>query len=274
MKKIIVCFILMFLISCSNDTFKKVFKLGSLRIIAITAGKQGTLSQAEFDPGNTVTVEAFVSDVDGGQTVSAVVESCTDLGVSYGKEPSCQGVFDRTAQGTITLNTSTLAGNTGAMPTFNITIPATILVGRSSQDQFNGVNYLVTMAFTTPDGQSVKAFKRLPVTTRATKNMNPTLGNILIDGNTFAAYPNDGDFSLSSTSSEESYQFQSADGSLATQVEDLNVAWYVSDGEINFPVTTKSGTTRFKKGDKSSLVVVAVIRDGRGGMAVQIKKVP
>jgi hypothetical protein len=130
------------------------------------------------------------------------------------------------------------------------------------------------MTFSTPDGQTIKAFKRLPVTTRATKNSNPTLGNILIDGNSFATYPSDGDFSLSASSSEESYQFQTADGSLTTQTEELNVAWYVSDGEINFPITTKSGTTRFKKGDKSSLVVVAVIRDGRGGMAVQIKKVP
>jgi hypothetical protein len=274
MKIINLFFLLTLISSCSNDTFKKVFKLGSLRVVAITAGKQGTLSQAEFDPGDTVTVEAFISDVDGGQTVSAVVESCTDLGVSYGKEPTCVGVFDRTAQGTITVNSSTLTGNTGAMPTFNITIPATILAGRSSQDQFNGVNYLVTMTFTTPDGQTIKAFKRLPVTTRAQKNSNPTLGNILIDGSAFATYPSDGDFSLSTTSSEESYQFQSADGSLSTQIEELNVAWFVSDGEINFPVTTKSGKTRFKKGDKANLVVVAVIRDGRGGMAVQIKKVP
>ncbi|MFZ4713317.1 MAG: hypothetical protein ACOYL6_06385 [Bacteriovoracaceae bacterium] len=274
MKRFTIFLFCLFLSACSDDNFKKVYKLQNLRVIAITAGKQGTLTQAEFAPGDTATLEAFVSDIDSGRTITAVIATCSDLGVSYGREPTCDNVADKITYADITLNTGGVAGNTGAMPTFDVTIPATVLLGRSAADQFNGVNYLVTMKFSTSDGETVKAFKRLTVTTRATKNSNPSIGSIVIDNSSFATYPGAGDFSLSASSSEETYDFQSANGSISNLSEEMNVAWYVSDGEINFPVTGRTGLTHFKPGDKGILVVAAVIRDGRGGMAVTIKKVP
>lgn len=267
---------LLFILSCSGDKFKEVFKLSGLRVIAITAGKVGTLTQAEFAPGDTATLEAYVSDVNNGQTVTAIIESCVDPGVAYGAEPDCSNAIDRIAYADINLNTSLIAGKTGAMPTVNVTIPSSIFSGRGTRDQFNGVDYIVTFRFTTPSGEEIKAFKRLKTTTRSTKNTNPTIGNILFNGSTLSSYPNEGDLSISTSSNEESYQFQSSDGSITNLNEQINVAWYVSSGEINFPITSKSSSTHFKPAEpkESELVVAATIRDGRGGMAVRIIKVP
>lgn len=268
--------LILFFMSCSGEKFKEVFKLNSMRVIAITAGKQGTLTQAEFSPGDIAAVDAYVSDVANGQVITAKIESCLDPGVSYGAEPDCSKAADRIAYADITLDTSVATGKTGAMPTINVTIPATIFVGRSSRDQFNGIDYLVSFIFSSPSGEEIKAFKRLRATSRSTKNTNPTIGNILISGSIFSSYPSDGDLTISSASNEESYQFLSTDGNLTNLTEQLNVAWYVSNGEINFPITDKRGSTRFKPAEPkaSELVIAAVIRDGRGGMAVQIKKVP
>ncbi len=275
MKTLCLLITIFLLNSCGEDTFKKAFKLQSLRVLAVTAGKNGALTQAEFDPGDTAVVTVYVSDVEFAQTVTGVIETCSDPGVSYGKEASCENVADRnTSIANITLNTASVSGRTGAMPSFNVTIPNTVLLGRSTADQFNGVNYLVTIRVSTPDGQAIRTFKRLTVTTRTTKNTNPTLGTILFNGNAFTSYPGEGDLSLSTTSTEESYQFQSAGGEITNLTEQLNIAWYISDGELSLPVTKRGEVTRFKPGEKGTLTVVAVIRDGRGGMEVAVKRVP
>lgn len=265
-----------FLSGCGGEKFKEVFKLGGMRVIAITAGKQGTLTQAEFSPGDTAVLEAYVSDVNNGQIVTAVVESCIDPGVSYGVEADCSSAADRVAYADLNLNTSLVAGKTGPMPTINVMVPATILLGRSTRDQFNGIDYLVTFRFTTPTGEEIKAFKRLRATTRTIKNTNPTLGNILFNGSVLSIYPAEGDLSLSTASTEESFQFQSIDGAMTNLTEQMNVAWYVSSGEINFPITNKTSSTHFKPAEPKAgeLIVAAIIRDGRGGMAVKISKVP
>lgn len=268
--------LLFLVISCSKDNFKQVYDLKGLRVIAVTAGKLGDTTKAEFSTGDTVVVTPYVSDVQNTRVVTATIETCSDPGVNYGAVPSCENVFDRNATyGSVNLDTSVTTGATGAMPSTNITIPTTIFAGRTSVEQFNGVDYLVTLTISA-GGDEIKTFKRLRVTSKSTKNNNPTLGNILFNGNNFTTYPNEGDFRLSTTSGEETFQIQSSNGSISSVTEEMNVAWYVSDGEINFPVTTKNGTTKFKpKEPKSnSLVVVAVLRDNRGGMAVQIKKVP
>lgn len=267
---------LILLAGCGGEKFREVFKLSGMRVIAITAGKVGALTQAEFSPGDTATLEAYVSDINNGQIVTANVESCIDPGVAYGAEPDCSGAADRVAYADLNLNTGGIAGKTGAMPTVNVTIPAAIFLGRSSRDQFNGVDYLVTFRFSTPSGEETKAFKRLRATSRASKNTNPTIGNILFNGSTLSAYPNEGDFTLSTSSNEESYQFLSNDGAVTNLTEQINVAWYVSSGEINFPITNKNGSTHFKPAEPkaSELVIAAIIRDGRGGMAVRITKAP
>jgi hypothetical protein len=164
------------------------------------------------------------------------------------------------------------------MPSVQITIPSTIFSGRSSVDQYNGINYLVTMRFSTPDGQSIKSFKRLRATTRTTKNQNPTLGNILHNSSAFTTYPETGTFSLSSYSSKENFTFQDRNGNFSTLSEENSVSWYVSDGEVNFSSADPSASVKFTSpvaaNRESELVVVAVIRDARGGMSIEIKKVP
>ena len=270
--------LLLIIISCGTDTFNKSYKLGGLRVLAITAGKQGTTAQAEFAPGDTAVVTAYVSDVGSAETVTAVIESCTDyFGIDAGATPSCASSPDRiTSYANITLDTATVTGKTGAMPSFTVTIPSTILTGQSTADQFNGINYLVTMSFSVPSGKSLQAFKRLRATSRTSKNQNPTIGSIYYEGSDFNSNPDKGNFSVSSYSRAETYEFQAQDGSISTSTESPDLSWYVSDGDVDSAVTSPEGTTQFKPAENkaSQLVVVAVLRDGRGGIAVQTKVVP
>jgi hypothetical protein len=104
------------------------------------------------------------------------------------------------------------------------------------------------------------------------------MGSILYNNSNFTTYPESGNFSIASYSSEENYTFQDRNGNISTLSEDYFVSWYVSDGGINFSSAGPSSSIKFTSpalaSRESELVIVAVIRDARGGMAIEIKKVP
>ncbi len=132
------------------------------------------------------------------------------------------------------------------------------------------------MKFTTPDGQVIQSFKRLRVTSQATKNSNPTIGNILYNGASPTTYPEEWNLSISSFSAAETYQLQNTTGAISTLTEEQSVSWYVSDGALQFSSVNPESVVKFTPSEPraSELVIAAVLRDGRGGMSVQIVKVP
>ena len=152
--------------------------------------------------------------------------------------------------------------------TYTATITATILLGRTAREQYNGVSYIVIFSFTV-DGLTVKSFKRIVATSRNSLNSNPTISNVFINGNVASGKPNKDDLLSLTSSAAEDYSYQNVDDSLEARSETLEVAWYVSEGEINKPKAYSSETIKYKSiPPTSTMLLIAVLRDGRGGIAI------
>lgn len=268
---LIILFSILFLSSCGDDTFKKVEVLNEFRVLAIVA------NDSELAPGGSTNVFPLISDIKGGRTVQGEVISCIDPGVSRGAPVSCD--HDPSASPvTYNVDTSTLtlgAQNTGQAPAHNITIPASIFTGRSDREKFNGVPYLVIFTFTV-DGRTVKAFRRINATDRTQKNQNPASPVISINGSTtLNQLPTKGaNFNLT-TSAPESYQFITIDGTLENRVESLDVSWYLSSGEVDKPKAAVSESVEYEgETPTTSFLLMAIVRDERGGIGFKIEEIP
>lgn len=275
-----ILFISLALGACSDDNLPKYVQLGGLRVLALRADKSGATGQAEFSPGDTVTITPYVSDYGGGgRTVTYQAYGCVDPGVSYGADPSCDGSSTSTllANGTLTL--SAADSYTAAATTLSATIPSTILASRTAIDQYNGVSYLVTYQLTATGGASVKSFRKLTVSLASkTKNQNPSLTAILASGATLAAMPA-ADVSVSagySAGSVEAYSAYKSDGTLQSKTEQLLTTYFITDGSLKYFRTVNSETTTYTPSYPAptdhQAVMVAVTRDDRGGVDVKIVK--
>lgn len=263
------------LISCSKSNFKKVENLESFRILAIIS------SAPEVAAGGSSTISLLISDrKGGGRVISGTVKRCIDPGVSLGAMVNCE--HDRatiTSSYSIdTINDVDLgAANlyTGlATNTVAVTVPSTILVGRSAQEQFNGVAYLVIFSFRV-DGQDVMAFKRVTATNRASLNTNPTLSSVKLNGSTITVKPTQGDQLSISASTPQSFDYQTVEGIFETRTEKAEVAWYITEGILSRPKASLFEAVEYKSTAPSgSEVVVAVLRDDRGGVAYSRNVLP
>lgn len=256
---------LMTLLSCGDDRFTKVETLEGFRIIGINA------TNPEVVPGGNSTLSLYVSDVGGGgRVINGTYEGCIDPGISVGAEVSCS--HDPTAvSGAYVVDTTIpdLANNqfTGFSGSLAVTVPAGIFLSRSSRDQFNGVGYIVIFRFTV-DGKSISAFKRIIATNRGSLNANPAGASVLLNGAVMASIPNKDDRLTVSGLTPETYSYQNIDGSTETRTEDLEVGWFVSAGKFDKPKSDYGETVKFLDDAPSTLLLVAVIRDDRGGMTV------
>jgi hypothetical protein len=252
-------------LSCGDDRFTKVETLEGFRIIGINA------TNPEVAPGGNSTLSVYVSDVTGGgRPINGTYERCIDPGISLGAEVKCD--HDPSAfSAAYNINTAALnpadsffTGYAGALP---VTVPASILVGRSAREQFNGVGYIVIFRFTV-DGKNVSAFKRIVATNRGSLNQNPSGADVLLNGAIIASNPKKDDRLTVTNLIPETYSYQNVDGSTETRMEDLEVGWFVSAGSFDRPKSDYGETVKFLDDAPASLLLVAVVRDDRGGMEV------
>jgi hypothetical protein len=260
-----------FLVACSNDNFRKVETLDTFRILGISS------TDPEGAPLATSTLQLYVTDTKGGgRTIIGTYESCLDPGISLGAPVTCK--YDPAAtNGTYTINTGLDpdlgAGNlyTGfAGDTVLVTLPATIFLGRSSREQFNGVSYITIFKFNV-DGKNITAFKRIIATTRvgANLNTNPSITTMNLNGAAIGAKPSKDDSLSLTTAAAESFNYQNVDGSSESRTEKLEAAWYVSKGEISMPKARANQSVKYKTNPPSSdLLILSILRDGRGGFDV------
>lgn len=250
---------------CSKD-LPESSKLDGLRVLALIA------SEPEVNSGASVTVTPLVSDVTGGgRSLEYVVTACRDPGVSIGAVPSCEGDPSAvSSSGSFTFGSASL---TGAAPSFTVSVPNDVLALRSPIDQFNGVGYLVFYEVSAPGTQErVSSFRRMIVSTRSVKNLNPRLSAVRSVDGILSTVPSSA-MDLSPVFDEltaESYQSQLSDGSLVTEVEKLIVSWFSSTGEWKRVRTEGSASNRWDPGEAGAggsrpSVLVVVLRDGRGG---------
>jgi hypothetical protein len=260
--------------SCADDTLPKPSQLDSMRVLALTS------TSAEFSLGDSVTVTPVISDLSAGSGASFTYRwrSCWDPGVGFGAEPACEDASWTNVTASV-LNFATDAW-TGAETSFNVNIPAVApeFSLRSTQAQFNGISYLIEFELIRNDGLRVKAFRRLVVSTNATKNANPAAPNPLLNGASLIALP------LSevtlvgavNTSSVQNYLYYTDSGELKSRNEDVIVSWFASDGTFKPGVSDINASVKFKGPSAApsgrTAVFVLIARDNRGGVSVDVKK--
>ena len=265
---------LFLLFSCGDDSFRKVEELDAFRILAIEA------DTPEVAAGDVSNLNLYLSDPKStGRNVTFDVKACVDPGIGRGADVSCD--FDPGAfTDSLTVDTGTLgsgAFNTGRTSTLAITVPADILQNRSSLERFNGVGYIVI--FTADiDGKEVKSFRRILVTSRppGDRNNNPAISRLELNGSVLGAVkPKKNDDLSVIANAPENYSVILSDGSTENRAESYNVAWYLSSGTVNKPKAKVGVTVEYLDDPPADdLLVVAVVRDERGGVVVQEVVVP
>ena len=271
MKRLILFLPLFLFISCGNDKLKKVETLDSFRVLAIESATPSEIATPELTQGDGLKVKAraFISDVNGGgRTVSAVVDGCIDPGISLGAEVTCEGNPSKVSA-SYSVDTSTLPNLNSGWGGYSaaLAIPNSIFIGRSEREKYNGVPYIIIFNFSV-DNTVIKSFKRILITNRTTLNSNPTLTAFLLNNSTLAK-PNLNDYLSASFSGSENYNFILADNTVENRNETLTMAWYVSSGELNISKASASESVQYKSSPpSSSLLIIGVLRDERGGVAV------
>lgn len=262
--------LLLFLTSCGDDKFNRVEELKGFRILGVVATK------SEVVPPDSSDLQLIVSDIGGGgRTISGTTKTCIDPGISLGAAVSCDhdpGTVNDTYDilfSDIALGVSNLY--TGLAPdTVTVNIPATVFAGRSTIEQFNGVSYITIFEFTV-DGKTETAFKRVTATNRGSINQPPSITDLLLNGTPIGvSKPNKNDKLQVTTAAPETYSFINVDGSQETKTEELQVAWYVSYGELNKPKAEAQEDVKYLSSPPGSqMVILSILRDDRGGVSIE-----
>jgi hypothetical protein len=250
---ILLCF------SCGDDGFRKVEKLEGFRILGVVS------DNSEVAAGDSVTVNALIADVKGTEnSISGNYITCIDPGIGRGAEASCDNPVS-VGNYNIDMTVPGLTGRVGLGPNLSVTVPTTILDGKSSLEKFNGVALIVIFNFTI-DSVNYSTYKRIVATdgTR-TRNTVPTGSAILLNNQVIASAPNDGDNLSVTTSATETYEVMNVDGSKETLTEKYEIAWYTNSGKFDLPKAKIDEVVEYQ-GDTASTLTIAVIRDERGGL--------
>lgn len=275
MKKLLLLSLLGFAAACSENDFPEYAALDRLRVLALVVDAAG---KSEVNPGETVTLIPWVSDVGNGGPWTTEVEHCLDLGGASLGEPSCAGNPTRQSAPSGTITTLN-AGNTftAEADSFTVQVPANALDNRTPQAKYNGVSYLVFYKVTSATGASVSSFKRILVSdpAKTAKNSNPVLNSVRSAGTAFTTLPPGPTYTLTpefAAGSSESYSYLKDDGSLATATETMITTWFYTDGEMKFERTLGDDANEYKIPNgyptTRSAFLILVARDGRGGTAV------
>lgn len=266
----IILTLLLILTSCGDTDFKRVELLGEFKILAITT------ATPEVSPGDTVSdLQVFFSDpLGGGRILTAQTESCRDPGIAFGAEISCDH-DPFLVTGTYSIDTSADDDSLGlftglSSTTASVTVPANIFLGRSANEQFNGVGYIIIFKFDIA-GKEYKVFKRILASTRSTKNVNPgspSSSLIQLNGGALGLPVKNDKFSVQSTT-EENFDVITTGNKLETRTEKFQVAWYISEGELSLSKSFVSEDVKYvTDSPQIPFTLLAVIRDERGGIEI------
>lgn len=274
MKKIFLCLALLSFLSCEDDE-NRFFELGEFRILAVQA------DTPEIDGTSStpiaVSLTPIVSDIDAGtRNIDIDILACPDPGLQLGNEPSCDATLATTQSIPYTQISSATLGSrkTGTMPVFTVNVPPGLLTGQSSQTKFNGLDYLITMKFKA-GSETLDTYKRITVSERTTKNTNPDIQNVLLDGNSTGNLGNLDKLTidLTSGSDEENYDYENLDGIQSEKIEVYTTSWFTFKGTTDLRRTFMDETAIFEINEgETNPFVIAILRDDRGGVAFKLRE--
>jgi hypothetical protein len=283
--KTVLAILLFGVLACSKSDLPQYTKLDQLRILAVV------VSTPEIqNPGagtTNVNVDPYISDIGGTGNITLTVQSCLDPGIAVGAAPSCTGALYASSVQTVSMtapagqpaDTFGTPERTGKASSGSIAvglqIPAGLLLPFPAALQNNGVAYLITVTATSGTA-SVRAYKRVLISNK-TPNTNPAISDLLANGASLTTLPTgDATMSFTAGSTPETYVYLTTDGVSQTLTETFETTWFISDGEIENPRTKAGQTTTWTTPGAApsgrQTVVVGVLRDGRGGTGVLIKK--
>jgi hypothetical protein len=264
---------------CGQEKLPESSDLGDLRVLALLANSNSNPGRSEYDPGETVTITPVISDING-TSQEYKVSACIDPGIAFGAEATCENnssKVDLVANFTAITAPTAADSFTGTANTFQVTLPAAavIFANRSDVERFNGISYIVIYTLKN-SSKTVTSFKRLIVSEKTTKNQNAKISQILSNGVALTAMPFGQVVKLTVglDVGAETYQIKNQDGSLTSLTESITTSWFISDGDVKFLRTGANEETEFTApaaavaGRKS--FVIAITRDGRGGMDARI----
>ncbi len=260
-----------------------------MRILALVVdtpsiqNPQGGIQNVQLTP--------YVSDIGGTGDLKMTVQSCLDRGVSQGLIATCENEPTASLPQEITISSAitstegffgsperTGSPQSGAI-TVPLNIPENLFSNFSNQVTHNGLSYLIIVelqALNNPT-QKIKSFRRVLLTTQV-PNLNPVINEIKINGTTLTGKPFLGSHELSfdAVNSPDQYTFLNSIGEFTPLTETYETSWFVSDGTIISSRSNLDQTVTWDFLEMPSLgfrrvVVVGVLRDGRGGIAVKVK---
>ena len=258
------------LCSCGEEDFTKASQLGELRVLGITADVpevDGTSSSSV-----NITLTPYISDLNsGGRTFKVTVLTCIDPGIEQGSEANCENPNIESYPGG-SFDVSTLTNSTGAMTAMTITLtdPAAKIAPYSTQQRYNGVNYLVIFKFES-GGTKVTAVKTIPITDRGTLNNNPVIQEITFDGVPLSSSPDsNGQLNITYTAagSPETYNSMSSSGAISSSSESYLISWFYMKGKVSPSRVIYPNTSKYTHDTEGTFV--GVVRDLRGGTAIKV----
>ncbi|MEZ4819248.1 MAG: hypothetical protein R3A45_04895 [Bdellovibrionota bacterium] len=266
-------FIMLALIGCDQVSID-FFDLGAFRVMALV------VDQPEVDGSvnTTVTITPWISDIQaGGRSVALDILACPDPGIALGQDPTCdQSLASTQIVSYADFDTSAWAAQnyTGALPAFNVMIPAGLLVGLSSMQQFNGIDYIVSIVFTVGE-DVISGFKRIKVSSNPAPNLNPKMERIDVNGSDTATAEDGAMVTYQIVPGFEAEDFQrfDQDGDLVDATEEYIVTWFVYSGTLSLSRSEPEDKAVFQDDqDNSDIpIIVGVLRDGRGGADVLVR---
>lgn len=285
MKTLLTGFVLATLAAgCGSDDLPDYFLLDRLRVL----GANVTGAAAEFSAGDSgITVDFHVSDPKGGgRSLTYSLEACVDPGIGLGATPTCTGNPTRTvltAGGSFTPG-SAATNYYGVLTTPAFAVPAAGVIyldpitglTRPSYEQANGVGYIVLLTLTASATESVTAFKRVIVSTKTTKNQNPTFASpaLTFAGVDASTYALTSDYftmiANAATGAAETYAVTNSDGTTTNATEKLTVTWLSNAGSVRYSRTDPGIENRYtpESPAPAKTSFIAILRDDRGGLAV------
>jgi hypothetical protein len=191
--------------------------------------------------------------------------TCPDPGIPYGAEPECSVTLN-SGSGTITSLNSANAYTALAQAGISITAPAEAApfwTARTAIEQQNGVP-LIFQITVTAGSDSVRAFRRINVTSRGTRNPKPSA----ITAISPATLPtSEGKVSPVFSETADSYSVTTSDGTTISRTEKLTVSWYTTAGEFKFNRTDGASANTWTPPTSGSARVFLFLRDDRGGVS-------
>ncbi len=251
-------------VACSDDDLPKYSKLDSFRVLALK------MDPPEVNPGSSVTITPWVSDPFGnGRNYTVTVQSCNDPGVSIGKEGTCETSSSKRDEYSTASETITGTVGTGTTTPIVVTVPASALTGRSAAEQLVGVPYLVTFTIRANDnGEEQRTYTTILVSTKPSNlNANPDITAILGNGGSFSSVGVD-PIVLTPSFSAQSREVYSG------ITEELTTTWFSNGGSIQRTRTINDAENKYTpqaERPAEGLVLIAITRDGRGGLDVERK---